>query len=124
MSLDAIGIVCEDVKSSIEFYELLGLEFKASGKGHHEAVLPSGIRLMLDTVTLIKRINPDWKKPIGSSVILCFKQDSVEAVDSCYKVMVAAGAASQKEPWDAFWGQRYACVFDPDGHQIDIFADA
>jgi len=124
MSLDAVGVICENIESSIEFYELLGLEFKASGEGHHEAVLPSGIRLMLDTVTLIKRINPDWKKPIGSSVILCFKQDSVEAVDDCYATMIAAGAVSQKEPWDAFWGQRYACVYDPDGHQVDIFSDA
>ena len=27
-----------------------------------------------------------------------------------------------KEPWDAFWGQRYASVKDPDGNQIDLFA--
>lgn len=26
------------------------------------------------------------------------------------------------EPWDAFWGQRYATVKDPDAYQIDIFA--
>jgi hypothetical protein len=26
-------------------------------------------------------------------------------------------------PWDAFCGQRYACVLDPDGNQIDLFAD-
>jgi len=30
---------------------------------------------------------------------------------------------SVKEPWDAFWRQRYSCVQDPDGNQIDIFAD-
>jgi len=24
--------------------------------------------------------------------------------------------------WNAFWGQRYACVLDPDGNQIDLFA--
>lgn len=124
MSLDAVGVVCENIESSIEFYGMLGLDFKASGEGHYEAVTLSGFRLMLDSVKLIKRINPDWKKPIGSSVILCFKQDSVKAVDNCYARMMAAGAASQKEPWDAFWGQRYACVYDPDGHQVDIFADA
>jgi uncharacterized glyoxalase superfamily protein PhnB len=27
-----------------------------------------------------------------------------------------------KEPWDAFWGQRYAAVGDPDGNLIDLFA--
>ena len=26
------------------------------------------------------------------------------------------------EPWDAFWGQRYATVLDPDGNSVDLFA--
>jgi len=25
-------------------------------------------------------------------------------------------------PWDAFWGQRYAIVTDPDGNHISLFA--
>ena len=123
MSLDAIGIVSEDVDASIAFYGLLGLSFKALGNGHYEALMPSGIRIMLDTVALIKSINPGWEKPSGSSVILCFKQNSAAEVNVCYRRMVAAGALSLKAPWDAFWGQRYACVYDPDGHQVDVFSD-
>ncbi|MFL6036949.1 MAG: glyoxalase, partial [Gaiellaceae bacterium] len=26
------------------------------------------------------------------------------------------------EPFDAFWGQRYATVVDPDGNAVDLFA--
>ena len=26
------------------------------------------------------------------------------------------------KPWDAFWGQRYAVLHDPDGHQVDLYA--
>jgi uncharacterized glyoxalase superfamily protein PhnB len=26
------------------------------------------------------------------------------------------------EPWDAFWGQRYATAKDPDGNHVDLFA--
>jgi uncharacterized glyoxalase superfamily protein PhnB len=26
------------------------------------------------------------------------------------------------EPWDAFWGQRYATVRDLDGNGVDLFA--
>ena len=36
--------------------------------------------------------------------------------------MIAAGFASKSEPWDAFWGQRYAQVVDPDGNDVDLFA--
>ena len=123
MSLDAIGLISEDVDAAKAFYQLLGLTLEAVGEGHYEATTASGVRLMVDTVDLIKRINPGWVKPEGSKVVLCFKQDSAEAVDTCYRQLVERGAVSQKSPWDAFWGQRYACVFDPDGNQVDIFAD-
>jgi len=36
--------------------------------------------------------------------------------------MVAQGHTAHKEPWDAFWGQRYARVIDPDGNVVDLFA--
>ena len=36
--------------------------------------------------------------------------------------IVNAGFDSKKEPWDAFWGQRYAQVWDPDGNGVDLFA--
>ena len=43
-------------------------------------------------------------------------------VDAVYADLTGAGYESHKEPWDAFWGQRYAQVRDPDGHVIDLFA--
>ena len=33
-----------------------------------------------------------------------------------------AGFVVVTEPWDAFWGQRYAIVADPDGYMSDLFA--
>jgi uncharacterized glyoxalase superfamily protein PhnB len=36
--------------------------------------------------------------------------------------MVESGAGEHKEPWDGFWGQRYAQLKDPDGNVIDLFA--
>jgi uncharacterized glyoxalase superfamily protein PhnB len=39
-----------------------------------------------------------------------------------HRELVAAGAESRNEPWDAYWGQRYAQVKDPDGNVIDLFA--
>jgi hypothetical protein len=32
------------------------------------------------------------------------------------------GFAGKKEPYDAFRGQRYANVTDPDGNVVDLFA--
>jgi catechol 2,3-dioxygenase-like lactoylglutathione lyase family enzyme len=121
--LAAIGIVSDDCARSVAFYRLLGLELKKAGDAdHYEAATPSGVRVMLDSVALIRGFEPDYVKPSASGVVLCFEQPSPAAVDALYARITAAGFAGKKPPWDAFWGQRYACVLDPDGYQIDLFA--
>ena len=123
MSLDAIGIVSKSIKDSVKFYEVLGVNLEETGGPDHlEGTTPSGVRIMLDSADLAKKINPDWKEPTGSGIILCFKQDSPKHVDELFDMITKAGFKSVKAPWDAFWGQRYSSVQDPDGNQIDIFA--
>jgi uncharacterized glyoxalase superfamily protein PhnB len=123
MTFDAIGIVTADCEKAIRFYKLLGIDFeRAPGTEHFEAKTPSGIRLMLDSVALVQKFEPDFVKVRGTGVSFCFKQESREKVDEVYAAVTSAGFESKKAPWDAFWGQRYACVLDPDGNQIDLFA--
>jgi uncharacterized glyoxalase superfamily protein PhnB len=123
MGLDAIGIVSRNIALSAKFYSLLGVNLREKGgPDHFEAVTPSGVRIMLDSVSLVKKINPTWKEPAGAAITLCFLQESPKTVDSLYDKILAAGFKSAKAPWDAFWGQRYSSVLDPDGNQIDLFA--
>ena len=123
MSLDAIGVISGNLEKSVKFYGLLGVKLKAAGGAEHlEGRTGSGLRLMVDSVKLIKSFNKKYKKPKGSGVVLCFKLASAKAVDALYGKIVSAGFKSVHAPWDAFWGQRYACVADPDGNQIDLFA--
>jgi len=122
--LEAIGIVSSDVATSLKFYKQLGVEFhKAGGADHYEAKISNGLRVMLDSVGLIKSFDPEYQHPERGGVVMCFRQSSPAAVDQLYASITAAGFAGKKAPWDAFWGQRYACVLDPDGNQIDLFAD-
>jgi uncharacterized glyoxalase superfamily protein PhnB len=51
-----------------------------------------------------------------------FRCGSPEEVDQVYRELLAAGGSAHNEPWDAFWGQRYAQVVDPDGNVVDLFA--
>jgi len=123
MSLDAIGIISADPAKSVAFYALLGIDLRRGGDHeHYEGTTPSGVRVMLDSVALMKKLVPGFEKPTGSGVVLCFKQPSPAAVDALYARITSAGFAGRKAPWDAFWGQRYACVVDPDENQIDLFA--
>lgn len=124
MLLDAIGIVAKDMNKTVEFYHLLGLDFQEAGSPNHlEATLPSGLRVMLDSVTLMNEINPNWTERVGNTVVLCFKENEPAGVDAVVEKLRLKGHNITKEPWDAFWGQRYASVEDPNGHHIDIFAD-
>lgn len=124
MILDAVGIVCGDLKESQRFYNLLGLQFQqAGGPEHVEATTTTGLRLMLDSEALMKKINPDFVKPTGSGMTLGFKQESVAGVNEVYDTVIKSGFVGTKAPYDAFWGQRYASIQDPDGNPIDLFAD-
>jgi uncharacterized glyoxalase superfamily protein PhnB len=53
---------------------------------------------------------------------VAFRCESPQDVDRLYRELTERGAPGHKEPWDAFWGQRYAQVKDPDGGVIDLFA--
>ena len=122
--LDAIGIIVTDMSKSIPFYQMLGLDFpdETGGEDHIEASLPSGLRIMLDTEELVKSFKPDWQTPVGQRIGLAFLCESAAEVDALYAKMAAAGYDGKLEPWDAFWGQRYAQVLDPDGYCVDLFA--
>lgn len=122
MSLDAIGIACENPEKSIQFYQNFGVTFEEFGEGHYEGKTARGLRIMLDSFELMKKINPTWNEPQAPGITLCFLQESKKDVDSCYQTIIEKGFHSVKEPWDAFWGQRYASILDPDGNQVDIFA--
>ena len=122
--LDAIGIVVKDMSAALRFYRLLELDFpeESGGEDHVEASLPSGLRVMLDSEELIKGFIKDWQEPVGQRVGLAFLCDSPADVDATYQKVVDAGFKGKTAPWDAFWGQRYAQVSDPDGNSVDLFA--
>ena len=121
-ALAAIGIVTRDMKESVRFYRLLGIDVADAADDHLDATLPSGIRLMFDTLELIKQLDPDWVDPKGHRMGLAFECSSPGEVDATHTRVVRAGFRSKKDPWDAFWGQRYAQVVDPDDNVVDLFA--
>ena len=123
--LDMIGIVVQDMATSLAFYRLLGLDIPADAdtQPHVDIALPSGMRLAWDTVATIRSFDPTWTAPSGSPrVALAFLFDTPAEVDAAYQSLVGAGYEGHREPWDAFWGQRYAIVHDPDGNGVDLFA--
>jgi uncharacterized glyoxalase superfamily protein PhnB len=121
--LNAVGIAVADLPRSMRFYRLLGLDLpEDSTEGHVEATMANGTRLMFDTEEIIESFLPDWRRANGNQVSLAFECASPAEVDEVYARVVAAGFEGEKEPWDAFWGQRYALLGDPDGVRVNLYA--
>src|SRR3954469_15127567 len=124
-SLAALGIVVADVAESARFYRTLGLDVPEppQGEDHFEITLPNGLRLMWDNEELIRKLDPEWRRPQeGHAMALAFECADAGEVDSTYTRVTEAGLRGKTEPYDAFWGQRYATVVDPDGNAVDLFA--
>jgi catechol 2,3-dioxygenase-like lactoylglutathione lyase family enzyme len=121
--LNAIGIVASDMARSIQFYRLLGLDVpETPDEGHVDTFLPNGVRFMFDTEDVIRSFRPDWKRVAGTQIGIAFECESPAEVDETYARVTAAGFHGEKEPWDAFWGQRYAQLEDPDGVEVSLYA--
>jgi catechol 2,3-dioxygenase-like lactoylglutathione lyase family enzyme len=119
-----ISIIVRDMPASLAFYRLLGLEIPAEADldAHVELTLPGGFRLAWDTLDMMRSIDPEWPEPAGHRMGLAFLCESPGEVDQLYGSLLQAGYQGSKDPWDAFWGQRYAIISDPDGNWIDLFA--
>ena len=124
-SFNLISLVVTDLGTSLAFYRRLGLDIPPSADTapHVEVALPGGLRLAWDTVETVRSFDPGWNPPSGSSRVgLAFACADPGEVDRLYADLVRAGHDGHRPPWDAFWGQRYAIVHDPDGNGVELFA--
>jgi catechol 2,3-dioxygenase-like lactoylglutathione lyase family enzyme len=122
---DFVGIVVADMAESLEFYRRLGMDIPADAddQPHVEVTLPGGMRMAWDLVDNIRSVDPDFQEARGGNRIsLAFACDGPADVDKVYAELTAAGYEGHKEPLDAFWGQRYATVHDPNGASVDLYA--
>lgn len=123
--LSVVGIVVADMAKALAFYRRLGVEVPAGADAepHVEATIAGGVRLAFDTEETIRSFYEGWKPPTGGGrIALAFALPDAAAVDAAYGELLAAGHHGELEPFDAFWGQRYAVVHDPDGNGVDLFA--
>jgi len=125
IKLDAVAVSSKDMAKTVAFYELLGFAFPDWGPDdkHVEPITKQGeVRLMIDTAELMEQLtgHPPTPPNHSSFAMLC---DTPAEVDAVAERLREAGHTLTVDPWDAFWGQRYATVKDPDGYQIDIFAE-
>ncbi|PQJ09721.1 glyoxalase [Flavipsychrobacter stenotrophus] len=126
ISLHTVGITVKDLGKALQFYRILGLPIpEGQDNEHHvEYTSDNGYSIGFIPESTMLQTNPHWQAPTGDNRIsLQFGCDTPAQVNETYDKLVASGFKSFKEPWDAFWGQRFAQVIDPDGNNVAFFAD-
>lgn len=126
LKLGFIGIVTNDMGSSLAFYRALGVPIEPGqdDSPHVDAKLEDGVALGWDTVETIRGFDPAFLPAKGGHrIALAFDKGTPAEVDAAFEALVDAGYAAHVEPWDAHWGQRYATFLDPDGNSVDLYAE-
>ena len=125
LKLNVINVAVTDMNASLAFYRALGLPIPEGqeGEDHVGVELPNGLAVMFDTDAGMLTFDPQHAPQPGSSrTSLAFEADSPAEVDRMYAAVTALGDFGHLEPWDAFWGQRYSKLRDPDGNPVDVYA--
>lgn len=133
-TLNQLNIVSGNVDASIAFYRQLGVDipdpriWRTATGAHHVTAIESraseAASLDLDSAAFAQKWNSGWagRKDLAGRVVVGFSVGSREQVDLLYGEMTAAGHKGLREPWDAFWGARYAIVEDPDGIAVGLMS--
>jgi catechol 2,3-dioxygenase-like lactoylglutathione lyase family enzyme len=121
-----VNLVVADMDRALAFYRLLGVDLDDSfgewppGSGarhvHADESEPAGFDL--DNTTMARLWGHDALEP--GEAIIGFDLATPEAVDDTYHELTVAGFTGRREPYDAFFGARYAIVEDPDGRPVGL----
>lgn len=126
-TFDQINIVVRDMPAMLEFYRVLGLEvadMEPDWEQHHrKATTGDGFDIDFDSQAFARQWNRGW--PAGASgAVIGFRVVERSTVDELFERLPSTGYLAQQEPYDAFWGARYAIVADPDGNSVGIMSAA
>jgi uncharacterized glyoxalase superfamily protein PhnB len=122
--LDQVNLVVKDMEAMAGFYRRLGLDVtdgaSSEWQPHHREARTAGADVDLDSERFASSWNRGW--PGGSGVVLGFRLPTRDDVDRLYRELTAAGHVGQQEPYDAFWGARFAVVSDPENNAVALMS--
>lgn len=124
VALRTVGIIATDMAATLRFYRMLGLAIPAAADSEPNVdfTTPEGLVLGFLSEALARTADPTFVTPVGQAMNLQFECGSPAEVDALHKQLTDAGYTSHADPWNAFWGQRFARVVDPDGRIVNFYA--
>ncbi|MDB5092615.1 MAG: quinone binding protein [Candidatus Eremiobacteraeota bacterium] len=129
-----LNVVSGDAAASLEFYRRLGVDipeecvWRTETGIHHASAKPAAKQARLDfdidSAAFARRWNSGWsgRDDLRGRVVVGFRVSSRGEVNERYADLTRAGYRGLQEPYDAFWGARYAIVEDPDGIAVGLMS--
>lgn len=120
-------IVCDGAAAALDFYvQAFGAVDQGrvpgpDGRLMHAAMTIDGSWVFLaDDMPEMNEGRSSSPKALGSTTVGLHRY--VTDVDAAVETAIAAGATVRMPPEDMFWGDRYAVVVDPWGHEWSLAA--
>lgn len=130
-----MNLVVSDVSAVALFLNELGVEvpsFDPTWDEHHRSIsmgtsqshggeTPSGFAIDLDSFAFAR----EWggPMPITTGAVISIRAHERADVDRLHISALAIGARSLKDPYDAFWGSRFAVVEGPASFVVGFMSD-
>lgn len=115
-----VNLIVTDLARAKQIWGLLGWSSVPRHTNAAVITFPSGITLVLHEPTFARRWDPAFTGPAAGSTVIDVNLPTRHAVDEAHARAVAAGFTSSVDPWDTFFGARYAIIGDHDGHRIGL----
>ncbi len=134
MALDLfmVGLIVEDMASSVTFYRRLGLDVPEDSeqKTHVEVKMGNGLTFFLDSKParwdpgFVRMTNSEHTETAaGYNTVFEFYLKTQTAVKAKYAELMTFDYQGLRAPYATTFGMCFALVKDPDGHTILLSGD-
>jgi uncharacterized glyoxalase superfamily protein PhnB len=131
IEFSGLNLVARDVVATVDFYRRLGFSIPDnkiwrtnSGPHHTEGATRGGtFEIEIDSPALASVYNAGYRsEPEACATVIGFRLPTRKAVDDLYAEVISGGYRGRQQPYDTFWGARYAIVADPDGRDVGLMS--
>ncbi|MDT2814223.1 VOC family protein [Vagococcus carniphilus] len=124
MKLDMVGLIVENMKEAISFYQLLGFQLlEGDETASYVELNNEGVRISLNKIEMITEVLGFKPEITGDKIELAFLCESKEEVNELVEKIRQNQFEIIQEPFLAPWKQYYALVRDADRNIISLFVN-
>lgn len=132
LELYMLGLVVQDMGTSLEFYRRLGLAIPegSEGKPHVQVKMGNGLTFFLDSKPSLwdpsfSRSDTSGREKATDSYrsVLEFYLKTGAAVEAKYAELTGLGYQGHRAPYKTSFGMCFALIKDPDGNTLLLSGD-